>query len=245
VAAKTKRRRAKAPHGEDLPIEAALGFVFKDKSLLACALTHASVRATGLSQIDNERLEFLGDRVLGLVIAELLIEAFPGSQEGELARRYNQLVRRETCAAVAAEIGLGSHLVLSEAEEESGGRQKTTILADACEALLGAAFLDRGFVSSRALVRRLWRSRIGSATERVMPDAKSALQEWAQGSGLPLPHYSVVARKGPDHAPQFTAEVRVGRSSPVQGEGASKRLAEQAAATSMLVREGVWKDEQP
>lgn len=188
---------------------------------------------------DNERLEFIGDRVLGLVIVELLIEAFPGDSEGDLARRYNRLVRGETCAAVARSIDLGEHLILSDSEAGSGGRGKETILADAIEALLGAVFLDGGFDKARAVVRSLWQSQSEDLPASAAADAKSALQEWAQGQGLALPRYVELARTGPDHAPTFTAEVRINGRDPAQGQGASKRAAEQAAASALLAREGV------
>ena len=206
--------------------------------MLERALTHASVRGGKTERSDNERLEFIGDRVLGLAIAEILNKQYPDASEGELARRYNRLVRGEACAKVSRAIGLGVHLILSESEADSGGREKTTILADAAEALLGAVFLDAGFEKARTVVRKLWQDQSEPVPE-VAVDAKSALQEWAQGQGLALPKYIVVSRKGPDHAPHFTAEVTISGREPAQGEGASKRIAEQEAATALLSREGV------
>lgn len=220
-------------------LEAALGTSFNDRKLLERALTHASVRSGRGPHQDNERLEFLGDRVLGLVVAELLHTALPDVREGDLARRFNRLVCGESCAEVARDIDLGRYLILSDGEAENGGRDKDTILADAIEAVLGAVFLDGGFKRAREAVHRLWADRlhaIGSTTV----DAKSALQEWAQGRGLDLPVYSEVARKGPDHAPRFIAEVRIGGAEPATGKGTSKRQAEQAAAEALLIREGVW-----
>ncbi|MGL4395417.1 MAG: ribonuclease III [Hyphomicrobium sp.] len=219
-------------------LEGKLGHRFKDPSLIERALTHASVRGGNAERGDNERLEFIGDRVLGLAIAEALNVRYPDASEGELARRYNRLVRGEACARVARAIGLGDHLILSESEADSGGREKMTILADAAEAVLGAVFLDGGFDKARAVVRKLWQEQ-SDTTPEVAVDAKSALQEWAQGQGLALPKYTVLSRKGPDHAPHFTAEVVVGSKSPAQGQGASKRIAEQEAATALLEREGV------
>lgn len=219
-------------------LETKLGHRFKDVELLERALTHASVRGGKGERTDNERLEFIGDRVLGLAIAEILNQQYPEASEGELARRYNRLVRGEACAKVARAINLGTHMILSESEAESGGREKMTILADAAEALLGAVFLDGGFDKARAVVRKLWQEQSEPAPD-IGVDAKSALQEWAQGQGLALPKYSVVSRKGPDHAPRFTAEVVINGKPPAQGEGASKRIAEQAAATVLLAREGV------
>lgn len=219
-------------------LETKLGHRFKDVALIERALTHASVRGGKSERADNERLEFIGDRVLGLAIAEVLHLQYPDANEGELARRYNRLVRGEACARVARAIDLGDHLILSESEADSGGREKTTILADAVEAVFGAVFLDGGFDKARGVVRKLWKEQSEPVPE-VAVDAKSALQEWAQGQGLALPKYTVVARKGPDHAPRFTAEVLISGRAPAQGEGASKRIAEQAAATALLTREGV------
>lgn len=218
-------------------LETALGYRFKSQDLLLRALTHASTRANG-SRNDNERLEFLGDRVLGLVMAERLLEAFPEAAEGDLAKRFNRLVKGETCAAIGQAIGLGQHLVLSESEAGSGGRTKATILADAVEALLGAVFLDSGFDKARAVVLNLWQNRMADMPQ-IAADPKSALQEWAQGQGLELPRYVEVARSGPDHAPRFVAEVRINGCKPARGEGNSKRSAEQAAASALLAREGV------
>ena len=179
--------------------------------------------------------------MLGLAIAELLCEVYPSANEGELAQLYNRLVRGGTCAAVARELNLGPFLVLSEAEAESGGREKETILADACEALLGAIFLEAGYEKARKVVRTPLGFPGRAASPAEAADAKSLLQEWAQGQGLDLPAYVEIDRQGPDHAPRFTAEVRIRGRKPARGEGASKRAAEQAAATALLAREGVWK----
>ena len=220
-------------------IEKALGHKFRNQQLIEVALTHASMRGGKAQKSDNERLEFIGDRVLGLVIAEALIEKFPSASEGELARRFNRLVRGEACARVARAVGVGPHLILSDSEAGSGGRAKATILADAMEAILGAIFLDAGFEAARDVVRRLWGGEDDRHPTSAGPDAKSALQEWAQGKGLALPEYVEVSRKGPDHAPRFTSEVRITGCAPARGEGASKRAAEQAAARALLEREGV------
>ena len=177
-------------------LEARLGYAFEDRALLKKALTHASVRQASAKRRDNERLEFLGDRVLGLAVAELLSELYPAANEGQLARVYNRLVRGGTCAEVARALDLGPSLVLSESEASSGGRDKETILADACEALLGAIFLEAGYDKAREIVRKHWGARLeGSPAEAA--DAKSALQEWAQGQGLDLPHYEEVGARGP------------------------------------------------
>ncbi|MEZ5924388.1 MAG: ribonuclease III [Hyphomicrobiaceae bacterium] len=220
-------------------LELALGHRFKRKALLEQALTHASAREGNGAAPDNERLEFLGDRVLGLVIAEVICEQFPEASEGDLARRFNRLVRRETCAAVATEIGLGPHLVMSVSEHGSGGRAKSNILADACEALLGALYLEAGFEKTRDVIRALWSDHIDGATA-VRADPKTALQEWAQSIGPDLPQYKEVKRAGPQHAPSFTAEVRIKGQDPAAGTGPNKRQAEQAAAKAMLERLGLW-----
>jgi ribonuclease III len=219
-------------------LEARLGHAFKDRALFKKALTHASVRQASAKRRDNERLEFLGDRVLGLAVAELLSENYPAASEGELARLFNRLVRGGTCAQVARALNLGASLHLSESEAGTGGRDKETILADACEALLGAIFLEAGYEKARDVVRAHWGPKLEGAPAEAA-DAKSALQEWAQGQGLDLPQYVEVAREGPHHAPRFTAEVRIKGTKPARGEGASKRAAEQAAATALLAREGV------
>ena len=220
------------------PLQRALGHKFNDKALLRQALTHSSARSDTVA-CDNERLEFLGDRVLGLAIAELLCELQPEAREGDLARLYNRLVQRGTCAEVALELDLGEHLLLSGSERTSGGRSKTSILADACEAVLGAIFVDAGFEATRKVVRKHWSPRIDGGAETPR-DPKTALQEWAQGRKLGLPEYAEVERAGPDHAPHFTAEVRVGSVKPARGSGTNKRLAEQAAARALLERERIW-----
>lgn len=203
------------------------------------ALTHASARAGRQNGPDNERLEFLGDRVLGVVIAELLLELCPSAREGELARRYNKLVCKEACAAVARQIGLGPFIFMSEGEASAGGRDKNTILADACEALLGALYCDGGLEPAGRFIRDCWGPRLCAADAAPL-DAKTALQEWAQARRLDLPRYVEVGSTGPDHAPSFTSEVRIEGLAPTRGEGPSKRTAEQAAASAMLLREGVW-----
>ena len=216
-----------------------IGYAFNDRSLVELALTHASARPSLKPNEDNERLEFLGDRVLGLAIAELLTTSFPEASEGELARRFNQLVRAETCADVAQRWELGKLIVMSGGEAESGGRAKKTILANACEAVLGAIFIDGGYEPARDVVHRYWAAEL-SGLDLAAPDAKSILQEWAQGRHLPLPRYIEVSREGPDHEPRFTSEVQIDGVAPERGHGANKRAAEQAAALAMLLREGVW-----
>jgi len=219
-----------------------LGYDFKRSDLLERALTHSSTlavsngSANGAGQSPTqsyERLEFLGDRVLGLIAADMLLEAFPHENEGLLARRHVALVREEALARVAREIDLGSHLILARSEEDSGGRNNPAILADACEAVIGALYTDGGLEAAGRFVRTAWR---GMLTETPTPpkDGKTALQEWAQARALPLPSYREVSREGPDHGPIFTVEVNVKGFDPVSGQGASKRAAEQRAAEEML-----------
>ena len=209
----------------------ALGHTFSSPQLLEQALMHRSV-AHG-SQRGYERLEFLGDRVLGLVVADLLYDAFPNEDEGAMAKRHVDLVRRETLAEVARMIGLGRHIRLSRGEDEAGGRENEAILADCCEAVIAALYRDGGLEAADGFIRRYWLERL-KALERPPQDAKTALQEWAQGKGLPLPDYRTVDRTGPDHMPVFTVSVEVAGQEPAKGEGTSKRAAEQAAAERLL-----------
>ena len=222
-------------------LETALGCKFRDQDLLVRALTHGSVRQSANKRIDNERLEFLGDRVLGLVVAEHLHKSLPDVREGDLARRFNALVCGDTCAEVGKEIDLGRFLILSSSEADNGGREKETILADAVEAILGAVFLDRDFDAAERVVHAIWGERLDEITTTKV-DPKSALQEWAQSQSLRLPRYTEISRTGPDHNPCFVAEVSVEGMEPQQGEGSSKRSAQQKAARRLLVREGVWRE---
>jgi ribonuclease-3 len=210
-----------------------LGHRFNDPSLLRLAITHSS--ASGRGGAANERLEFLGDRVLGLIIADLLYRRFSTEEEGDLARRFAVLVSRETLAQVAARIGLASHLTLARGEEDSGGRANPAILADACEAVIAALYLDGGLDAARRFIEEAWRAPIEQ--DRHPPqDAKTALQEWAQAAGRKLPSYVVIASQGPAHDPRFTVEVRVAGLPPIAASGRSKRAAEQAAAAEALQR---------
>ncbi len=212
---------------------ARIGHAFVRPELLLRALTHASIATP--TRTDNQRLEFLGDRVLGLVMAEALLAADVDAAEGLLAPRYNALVRKETCAEVAREIGLGDVLKLGRSEMMSGGRRKEALLGDAMEAVIAAVYLDAGFPAAQALVLRLWDSRI-SAVEADARDAKTSLQEWAQARGLPPPSYAEVAREGPDHQPMFTVEVKLASGEAEQAQAGAKRQAEQSAAKALLAR---------
>ncbi|MBK5934839.1 RNAse III [Rhodovulum imhoffii] len=210
-----------------------LGHRFRQPGLLIEALTHASLSSP--TRPDNQRLEFLGDRVLGLVMAEALLGADPRAREGRLAPRFNALVRRETCAAVARDIGLGEVLKLGRSEMMSGGRRKEALLADAMEAVIAAVYVDAGFGAARDMVLQLWGARIGSVKADAR-DPKTALQEWAQARGLHPPHYDMVARSGPDHAPVFTIAAYLETGESEQASASSKRHAEQAAAQALLRR---------
>ncbi|MEL7137664.1 MAG: ribonuclease III [Pseudomonadota bacterium] len=213
----------------------ALGHRFASPGLLAEALTHPS--AAGPARPDNQRLEFLGDRVLGLLIAEALMSALPEEAEGTLAPRLNALVRRETLAEIAGEIGLGAHLVLGRSENISGGRRKKAILADAMEAVIAAIYLDGGLEPARAFVRRHWLDRLTAAEEAPI-DAKTRLQEWAQARGMTPPAYALLSRHGPDHNPEFTVSVTLQDGQTAEGRARTKKVAEQAAAGSILDRLG-------
>ena len=219
-----------------------LGYTFKDMDLLVRALTHVSAPA-GAGKSNYQRLEFLGDRVLGLAVAELLYAAYPKATEGELSHRLSELVRRESCAQVALSWDVGSYLKLGAGEAQSGGRGNLAILADVCESIIGAVFLDGGFEAARALVERGFAELLASP-RRPAKDPKSVVQEWAQGRGLPPPTYALVEQTGPDHAPRFAVAVKVQGLENGIGFGASKRAAEQEAARSLLIREGVWREEE-
>jgi ribonuclease-3 len=216
--------------------ERVLGHIFVDRRLLERSLTHASASALA----SNERLEFLGDRVLGLVIAEKLHAAFPYDQEGALALKFNALVRKEACAIAAEAAGLSPFIILAGSEAESGGRKKAAILAGTCEAVIAALYLDGGYDVARAFIGHWWADLI-SSLGTDMRDAKTSLQEWAQsrkGSERSPPTYRLVGREGPDHAPRFVVEVDVPGAGSVLGEGGSKREAEQAAAKALLATLG-------
>lgn len=224
-------------------LEDKIGHHFADKALLERALTHISAVTGGPQNRSGsyQRLEFLGDHVLGLVISEMLYGAYPRANEGELSRRLADLVRKETCAEVAKAMDLGPSLKLGASESQAGGRLRVTILADACEALIGAVFLDGGYQAVCGVVDRFWKDRMLHPL-RPLHDAKSRLQEWAHARGLPTPAYNELARTGPDHRSQFRMAVVLPDRQPAEGTGSSKRAAEQAAAAAMLAREGVVMD---
>ena len=208
-----------------------IGHEFADPSLLIRAVTHSSM--VSVHRDDNQRLEFLGDRVLGLVMSDALLKADPNASEGLLAPRYNALVRREACADVARKIDIGAVLKLGRSEIKSGGRRKEALLADAMEAVIAAVFLDAGFAAAQTMVLSLWGNRIHNVADDAR-DAKTSLQEWAQARAEPPPTYVEVARTGPDHQPIFTIEARLSSGPSEQATAGSKRQAEQAAATALL-----------
>lgn len=213
-----------------------LGHRFERPALLTEALTHRSVLAAKSSERRSyERLEFLGDRVLGLVIAKLLFEHYPSESEGQLARRFNALVQGETLATVSLAIGLDNQLILAPSEEQAGGRANRGLLADVCEAVIAALYLDGGMVAAEQFILRYWLP-LATAKARPRRDAKTQLQEWAQSRGLPLPIYHTIGREGPAHSPRFAIRVSVDGLGAAEGRGGSKRVAEQNAAGELLAR---------
>ncbi len=215
-------------------IEDALGHSFTNHALLREALTHASQKSTA----SNERLEFLGDRVLGLVVAEALIGKYPEESEGQLAPRLNALVSRETCAAIAERLALGEHMVMARAEAHSGGRRKPALLANVMEAVIAAIYLDAGLETTRSFILRHWAHLFEAQTDAPV-DPKTALQEWAQARGRPLPRYEVVGQSGPDHAPRFTVRVSLDDGQSAEAVAASKRAGERESAKRLLDRIGI------
>ncbi|MDZ4372456.1 MAG: ribonuclease III [Phenylobacterium sp.] len=222
---------------EDL--ERRIGYTFADRDLLERALTHASVGDGAREVRHNERLEFLGDRVLNLCAAERLMALDPDSREGEMSRRLASLVNYHACARAAERAGLPAALRLSASATKIGARKSDAVLGDACEALIAALYIDGGLDSARAFFERFWAEEFPHVDAPRAKDPKTQLQEWVQGLALPLPVYEVVGREGPAHAPVFTVEVRVQGLEPERGEGSSRQSAEKAAAQAMLIkREG-------
>ncbi len=225
-------------------LEKQIEYSFKDKQLLIKALTHKSALSPHETDADAsyQRLEFMGDRVLALIIADMLYEAFPNADEGELARRLTGLVRNETCASVAIDCGLPDFILLSDGELRAGGRKKAAIIGDVCEAVLAAIYFDGGVKEAKAFIERHWRTRMEN-WNKPLRDPKTALQEWAHSRKRVTPTYKEISRSGPDHALTFIMEVSVEGFKVVKAEGSSKREAEQKAASSFLVREGVWEED--
>jgi ribonuclease-3 len=231
---RTRRRKLAGTVLEDR-----IGYRFTDPPILEMALTHISAFKGARNRAGSyQRLEFLGDHVLGLVISDMLYRAFPKADEGELSRRLADLVRKETCTEIARSVDLGAVIRVGSSEHNAGARSRPAILADVCEAVIGAVYLDGGYKAAEEVVERLWQVRL-RATAQPLRDPKTVLQEWAQARGLPTPAYHEIARSGPDHSPEFRVAVQLPALAPAEGLGRSKRAAEQAAAAAMLAREGV------
>ncbi|MBC6403576.1 MAG: ribonuclease III [Hyphomonadaceae bacterium] len=214
-------------------LEARLGYEFTDKDLLVRSMTHGSYGDGQRRMHDNERLEFLGDRVLGLLTAEKLFRSSQDA-EGPLARRLNSLVKKETCADVARHLGLGEFLLLSKSENRNGGRDKTSILGDACEAVIAAIYLDGGLKAARAYFNTHWQKPLSRTIRATAKDPKTELQERAATAGFSNPVYTVQDRTGPDHRPHFVVEVKVGDKWVGTGEGRTKKDAQSHAARNLL-----------
>ncbi|MGB3555740.1 MAG: ribonuclease III [Jannaschia sp.] len=212
-------------------LEERIGHRFAAPDLLIRAMTHGSVASP--TRPDNQRLEFLGDRVLGLVMADALMAGDPDATEGQLAPRFNALVRKETCADVARDVDLGAVLKLGKSEQVTGGRRKQALLGDAVEALIAAIYLDAGLEAARGAILRLWGDRLHRVADDSR-DPKTTLQEWAQARGMAPPAYDVTDRTGPDHAPVFRIRAHLSDGRAAEGEASAKRAAEQAAARALL-----------
>lgn len=221
-------------------MEDRLNHRFTDKSLLNRALTHSSAISPARRNAESyQRLEYLGDRVLGLIIADLLHAQFPSENEGELSRRLNALVRKETCADIARDLFVGPAIRMGDSERRSGGEKKEAILGDVCEAIIGAIYRDGELEAARKFIITNWQPRLSAALSPVR-DAKTTLQEWAQGKGLEPPTYQMVARAGPDHSPEFTIRIEIPGYAPVDCKGKSKKHAEHSTAETFLRRERIW-----
>jgi ribonuclease-3 len=244
--AKKKRTRsskakdkAKAAADANAALEARIGHHFADPNLLMQAITHVSALKSGRKRGDSyQRLEFLGDHVLGLVVSDMLYHAYPNADEGELSKRLAELVRKESCADVAKSLGLLDDIKLGSVGSSADARLRKSILGDICEAVIGAIFLDGGHAAADEFVKRNWTERMHKP-RRPLRDPKTVLQEWAQGKGLPTPVYREVERTGPHHDPQFRVAVDLPGLAPAEGIGGSKRAAEKVAASVMIEREGV------
>jgi ribonuclease III len=222
-------------------LEQRLGYRFSDRSLYETALTHSSA-ADGDAAADNERLEFLGDRVLALIMVEELYRRLGAAREGELARRLNALVRKETCAEVARSLGVVEAMRAGRSVRRRALAESANVLGDTCEALIGAIYLDGGLEAARAMVLDQWRPFLDRPAA-ARKDPKTALQEWALARALPVPSYRETGREGPDHSPAFAVRVDVEGFAPAGGAGRTKRQAEQAAAAAFMEREGIAHDD--
>jgi ribonuclease III len=242
VAKRKKRRGVKAKAAAAAALEARIGYKFADPALLATAFTHVSALRAQRKQGDSyQRMEFLGDHVLGLVVSDMLYRTFPNADEGGLSKRLADLVRKESCADVGKQLGLLDEIMLGQVGAGEGVRLRNSVLGDICEALIGAVFLDGGYAAAADFVERNWTERMRKL-RRPSRDPKTVLQEWAQGKGLPAPVYREVERTGPHHDPQFRVAVELPGLAPAEGVGPNKRAAEKLAASVMILREGIAKN---
>jgi ribonuclease-3 len=225
----------RAPAADLAEFEVVIGHRFNDPALLSTGLRHSSLGGRGADAKRFDRFEFLGDRVIGLVVAELLLSAFPDDAEGDIARRHARLVNRDSLARLARAVDLGRYLELSPGEAQSGGRENPAVLADAFEAVIATLYLDGGLEPARHFLAAQFAPLM---LEVAVPprDAKTALQEWAQGRGLSLPSYRTIKVSGPAHRPKIVVEVRIDGLEPESAEGPSRRAAEQAAAAALFAR---------
>jgi ribonuclease-3 len=239
---KKKRSKAGAKAAEKAAtaeLEARVGHKFADPALLATAFTHVSALKPARNRGESyQRLEFLGDHVLGLIVSDMLYRAFPNADEGELSKRLADLVRKESCADVAKSLGLVDDIKLGQVGASASARLRKSVLGDICEALIGAIFIDGGYAAAAQFVERNWTERMRKP-RRPLRDPKTVLQEWAQSKGMPTPVYREVERTGPHHDPQFRVSVDLPGLAPAEGVGGSKRAAEKVAASVMIEREGV------
>lgn len=240
VPAPAKKPRGKAAAKAAMAaIEARIGYAFNDATLLATAFTHVSALKAARNRTDSyQRLEFLGDHVLGLIVSDMLYRAFPKADEGELSKRLADLVRKETCVDVARSLGFADAIKLGSVGAGAGARLRKSVLGDITEAVIGAIFLDGGYGAAVTFVESNWLERMRKP-QRPLRDPKTVLQEWAQGKGLPVPVYREIERTGPHHDPQFRVAVDLPGLPSAEGTGGSKRTAEKAAASAMLASEGV------
>jgi ribonuclease-3 len=237
---KARKKRAKSPaKAANAAIEERIRHKFADPNLLVTAMTHVSALKPSRKRGESyQRLEFLGDHVLGLIVSDMLYRSFPSADEGELSKRLADLVRKESCADVAKSLGLADDIKLGAVGAGAGARLRKSVLGDICEAVIGAVFLDGGYVAAKEFVERNWMERM-KKPRQPLRDPKTVLQEWAQGKGLPTPVYREVERTGPHHDPQFRVAVDLPGLAPAEGVGGSKRAAEKVAASVMIEREGV------
>jgi ribonuclease III len=240
-AAKKKRSKAAKAGAKTATaaIEARIGHKFSDASLLTTAITHVSALKPQRKRGESyQRLEFLGDHVLGLIVSDMLYRTFPEADEGELSKRLADLVRKESCAEVAKTLGLADDIKLGAVGAGASARLRKSVLGDICEAVIGAVYLDGGYPAAASFVERNWTERM-QKPRQPLRDPKTVLQEWAQGKGLPTPVYREVERTGPHHDPQFRVAVDLPGLASAEGVGGSKRAAEKVAASVMIEREGV------